>query len=79
MYDIFNFGYQFWFLGPIIIIFTQPMLCNIILVIIIIFIYIEGSMNIFILYIDIIRPMSRFGWINFKASIVIKVINFNGI
>jgi hypothetical protein len=57
------------------------MLCIIIIIIIkiIFFIYIEGFMNIFILYNGIIRPMSRFEYINFKASLVIKVINFNGI
>jgi hypothetical protein len=56
------------------------MLCNIIFKILIIFIiYIEGSMSIFILYIGIIRPMSHFNYINFKASLIIKVINFDGI
>ncbi len=75
-----NFGYQFWFLGPKIIIFTKLMLCNIILKIIIFFIiYIEGSMGIFIVYIGIIGPWPHFNYTNFKVSLVIKVINFSGI
>jgi hypothetical protein len=54
-------------------------LCNNILIIIIIFIiYIEGSMCIFIVYIDIIRPLSHFNCTNFKVSLI-KIINFNGI
>ncbi len=36
-------------------------------------------MNIFIIYIGTIRPLSRFGYTNFKASLIIKIINFNGI
>jgi len=56
------------------------MLCNIIQKIKIIFIiYIEGFMNIFIIYINIIEPQSCFDYINFRASLVIKIINFNGI
>jgi len=52
------FGYQIWFLGFTIIIFTKLMLCNIIWKIIINFvIYIEGSMGIFVVYIGIIRPL----------------------
>jgi hypothetical protein len=57
MHGTFYFEYIFWFFGPTIIIFTKIMLCNIILKIIIKFIiYIEGSMNIFIEYIGVIRP-----------------------
>jgi len=79
-YDTFNFGYQFWFLNPKIIIFTKLMLCNIILKIIIKFIiYIEGSMSTFIIYIGITMPLSRLDYINFMGSLVIKLINFNGI
>ncbi len=36
-------------------------------------------MNIFIVYIGIIGPLSCFDCINFKVSLVIKIINFNGI
>jgi len=36
-------------------------------------------MNIFKIYIGIIRPLFNFDCINFKASLVIKIINFNGI
>jgi hypothetical protein len=54
------------------------MLCSIIFKIIIIFIiYIEGSMCTFIIYIGIIQPKFRFDYINFKTSLVIKIINFN--
>ncbi len=75
-----NFGYQFWFLGPKIIVFTKLMLHNIILKIIKNFIiYIEGSMGIFIVYIGIIGSLSHFNYTNFKVSLVIKVINFSGI
>jgi hypothetical protein len=56
------------------------MLHNITLIIIIIcIIYIEGSMCIFIIYICIIGPISCLDCINFKGSLVIKIINFNGI
>jgi hypothetical protein len=56
------------------------MLCNIIFKMITNFIiYIEISMNIFIVYIGIIGPLSRFRYTNFKASLIIKIINFNGI
>jgi hypothetical protein len=34
-------------------------------------------MNIFILYIDIIGPLSCFDYTNFNISLVIKLINFN--
>ncbi len=34
-------------------------------------------MIIFIIYIGIIGPKSCFGYINFKASLVIKIINLN--
>jgi hypothetical protein len=52
----FNFGYQCWFWGLTIVIFINIILFNIIFKIIINFIiYIEGSMNIFILYIGILR------------------------
>jgi hypothetical protein len=36
-------------------------------------------MNIFIIYIGVIRSMSCFDYTNFKVSLVIKIINFNGI
>ncbi len=36
-------------------------------------------MNIFIIYIGIIRPHSCFDYTNFKVSLVIKVINFSEI
>jgi hypothetical protein len=53
---------------------------NITLKIIINFIiYIEGSMSIFIIYISIIGPQSHFDYINFKASLVIKITNFDEI
>jgi len=42
-------------------------------------VYIEGSMNIFIVYIGIIGPQFCYDYTNFKASLVIKIINFNGI
>jgi len=42
-----------------------------------IIIYIEGSMNIFILHIAIIGPLFHFDCNNFKASLVIKIMNFN--
>jgi hypothetical protein len=67
-------------LGPKIIIFTKLMLHNIIFKIIINFIiYIERSMGIFILYIDIIGTLSHFNYTNFKVSLVVKVINFSGL
>jgi hypothetical protein len=76
----FNFGHQCWFLGFTIIIFTKLMLCNIIFKIIINFIiYIERSMSMFIIYIDIIKPQSYIDYINFRASFFIKIINFNEI
>ncbi len=56
------------------------MLCTIIFKIMINFtIYIEASMGMFILYIGIIRPLFCFDFTNFKASLVTKIINFNGI
>jgi hypothetical protein len=55
------------------------MLCNIIKLIINFIIYIEGSMNIFIIYIGIIGPQFHFDCTNFKVSLVIKIINFNEI
>jgi hypothetical protein len=36
-------------------------------------------MNIFIIDIGIIGPESCFDYINFRASLVIKIMNFNGI
>jgi hypothetical protein len=42
-------------------------------------IYIEISMGIFILYMNIIRSFSCFDYTNFKSSLVIKLMNFNGI
>ncbi len=67
-------------MGPTIIIFTKLILCIIIKIIIINFIiYIERSMNIFIIYIGIIGPLSHFDYTNFKVSSVVKIINFNEI
>ncbi len=42
-------------------------------------IYIEKPMNIFIIYIGIIGSLSGFDCTNFKASLIIKIVNFNGI
>ncbi len=81
-YGRFNFGHQFWFLGLVIIIFTKILLWNnniTIIVIISLIIYIEISMGIFIMYINIIRSLSRCDYTNFKFSLVIKIISFNGI
>jgi hypothetical protein len=79
-YGRFNFGNEFWILGLTIIIFIKLILCHVILIIIINFIIcIERSMNIFIIYIGIIRPLFRFDHSNFKASLVIKIIYFNEI
>jgi hypothetical protein len=36
-------------------------------------------MGIFIIYIGVIRPLFHFDCINFRASLVIKIINFNEI
>ncbi len=36
-------------------------------------------MGIFIVYIGIIKPLSHFDCINFKDSLVLKIINFNEI
>jgi len=36
-------------------------------------------MGIFIMYINIIRSLSRCDYTNFKFSLVIKIISFNGI
>ncbi len=36
-------------------------------------------MKIFIIYIGIIGPLSSFDCTNFKASLIIKIVNFNGI
>jgi hypothetical protein len=55
------------------------MLCNIILNSKKFIIYIERSINIFIGYIGIIGSLSHFDYINFKASLIIKIINFNGV
>jgi hypothetical protein len=79
-YGAFNFGYQFWFFSPIIIIFIKLTSCNFIIKIIIHFIiYMEGSKGKFIIYMGIIGPLSCFDYINFKVSLVIKIINFIGI
>jgi hypothetical protein len=40
-------------------------------------IYIEGSMNIFILYMGIVKSLFCFDYTNFKFSLDIKIINFN--
>jgi len=56
------------------------MLCNIIFKIITnLIIYIEGSMGIFIIYNGIIKPLFRFDYTDFKAWLIIKIINFNEI
>jgi hypothetical protein len=54
---------------------------NIILRMIINFIksIIEGYMDIFIVYIGMIRPLFHFNYTSFKGSLVNKIINFNGI
>jgi len=79
-YHRFNFGYQIWFLGIVIIIVKNLTLCNIISIIIINFvIYIERFMGIFIIYIGKIRPLFHFDCIKIKVSLDIKIINFNGI
>jgi len=74
----FNFGYQFWFLGPKNHYFYK---FNVILYYLLeIFItYIEGFMNIIRIYFNIIGPLSHFDDTNFKASLVIKIIIFNEI
>jgi hypothetical protein len=36
-------------------------------------------MNIFIVYVGIIGPLSRFDYINFNVSLVIKIIHLNEI
>jgi hypothetical protein len=41
--------------------------------------YIEGSMNIFLIYIGIIGPQFDFDCINFRVPLIIKIINFNEI
>jgi hypothetical protein len=56
------------------------MLYNVIFKIIINFIiYIERSMDIFTVYIDIIGSLFHFDCINLKFSLIIKIINFNEI
>jgi len=55
------------------------MLRSIILIIINFIVYIERSMNVFIIYIGIIGPQSCFDYTNFRASLLIKIINFNEI
>jgi hypothetical protein len=56
------------------------MLCNILFKIIINFIiYIEKFMGIFIVYIGIKGSLSHFDYIDFKDSLVIKIIDFNRI
>jgi hypothetical protein len=60
---VFNFGYQFWFLGPTIIILK---------IIIKFLIYFKGSMGIFIIYIGIIGPLFHFGYTKFKVPLAIK-------
>jgi hypothetical protein len=36
-------------------------------------------MGIFIIYTSIIRPLFCFDYTNFKVSLIIRIINFNGI
>jgi len=36
-------------------------------------------MDIFIIYINVTKPLSHFDCVNFKVSLVIETINFNGI
>jgi hypothetical protein len=59
------------------LLFKKVMLCNFFKIIIIFIIYIEISMDIFIIYIGIIGPLFCFDCTNFEASLVIKIINFN--
>jgi hypothetical protein len=40
-------------------------------------IYIQGYMGIFMVVIGIIGPLSHFDYCKIKASLVIKIINFN--
>jgi hypothetical protein len=77
-YNTFNLGYQFWFLGPKNHYFYK---LNVILYYLLkkFITYIEGSMNIFRRYINIIGPLFHFDYTNFKALLVIKTINFNEI
>jgi len=59
-------GIDFGFLVLIIFIFTKPIYYNVIFKIKINFnIYIERSVGVFIVYIDIIRPLFHFDYINF--------------
>jgi hypothetical protein len=62
--------------GPYNNFLTKLMLCNFFKIINFI-IYIEGSMKIFIMYIGIIGPQFRFDCTNFRASLIIIIINFN--
>jgi len=39
--------------------------------------YVERSMSIFIIYIDIIWPRSHFDCTSFKASLTIIILNYN--
>ncbi len=63
-------------MGVAIIIFTKLMLL-IFLIIKIFIVYIEISMGICIICIGILAPLYRFDCINFKASLIIKIIKFN--
>jgi len=59
-------GIDFGFLVLIIFIFTKPIYYNVIFKIKINFnIYIERSVGVFIVYIDIIRPLFHFDYISF--------------
>jgi hypothetical protein len=56
------------------------MLCNIIeIILIILIIYIEESIGIFMIYIATIGSLFRFDCTNFKVSLFIKIVNFIGI
>jgi hypothetical protein len=78
-HDTFNFGHQSWFLGRTIIIFIKLTLCN----------YLNKNNKFHKLYWNIHEYMYNIHWytrattlldcINFKASLIIKIINFNEI
>jgi hypothetical protein len=75
---ILGINFNFWALWCLYLQIKILMLCNFFKIINFIF-YIERSMNILIIYIDIIRPFSCFDCTNFMVSLIIKIINFNEI
>jgi hypothetical protein len=70
---ILTINLDFWTLY---LLFLQKKLYNIIKIL---KIYIETSMGIFIIYIDLIRSLFCVHYINFNVSLLIKIINFNNI